>query len=47
MANKFEKYLPKNDNIADGGFYDDRYLRMSLYDDKTYNMTSFEENQYR
>ena len=47
MSNKFEKYLPKNDNVTDGGFYDDRYLRMSLYDDKTYNMSSFEEKQYR
>ena len=48
MASKFYKYLPKNDNITDGGFFDDRFVTASRYDDKNYyDLPPLAEKYYR
>ena len=44
---KFSRYLPNNDNITDGGFHDDRSVRMSLNDDSMINLTPEQEKEFR
>ena len=47
MSHKFDKYLPKGDNIADGGFHDDRFIIINSQDDRNFKLTPYAEQFYR